>query len=223
MHKDFVSDVRTAFMSQASRDHAVRQEAYMRNQFPFFGLTKAQRTALQKSVFKKYPLHTEQQLCDVLRALWQQPERECKYTAIDLGIMYKKLWTSHFFACIEGLVITDSWWDTVDHLASNYMGTLLERYPELQDRMLQWINDDYMWKRRVALLYQLKYKKNTNLSILAQFCKLRMHEREFFIAKAIGWILREYSKTDPLWVRAFIEEHKTMLQPLSVREGSKYC
>ena len=170
-----------------------------------------------------FPLHTEQELCDVLRALWKQPERECKYTAIDLGIAYKKLWTPDFFACIEKLVITDSWWDTVDHLASNYMGKLLERYPELQERMAQWVNDEYMWKRRVALLYQLKYKKKTNLSILAQFCKLRMHEREFFIAKAIGWILREYSKTDPLWVRVFIKEHKTMLQPLSVREGSKYC
>ncbi len=218
-----VADMLEVFTQHKNLERAAQQEAYMRNQFPFFGLNKIERTALQKNVFKKYPLTTERDLILAMRLLWHYKERECKYAALDLGIVYKKLWTPALYDVIHECVITDSWWDTVDTLASHYMGFLVARYTELQPYMYTWIVDEYVWKRRVALLHQLKYKKATNVAVLEHFCILRMHEREFFIAKAIGWILREYSKTDPEWVRLFINSHKKSLQPLSVREGSKYC
>ena len=121
----------------------------------------------------------------------------------------------------ERLTVTNSWWDTVDGLASNVVGVHLQRYPELKDPWIgKWRTSDNFWLRRITLLFQLKYKTQTDVPLLFALIEENRTSNEFFIQKAIGWALREYSKTDSAAVEAFIGQ--TNLAPLSEREGLKW-
>ena len=121
---------------------------------------------------------------------------------------------------IKRLIINKSWWDSVDSLA-NIIGILCAKYPELvQNHILSWAESENIWLARVAVLFQLKYKEKTDREFLEFIIAKNCNSKEFFITKAIGWALREYSKTNKEWVKSFLEGHA--LQPLSVREASKY-
>ncbi len=202
---------------------AAQQSAYMRNQFPFHGIKKPLRAHIQKIVFKEHPLETEKELIQSLERLWAMPEREYQFAALDLAYHYKRLWTPHMLVVCEKLIRTKSWWDTVDCIAPKLVGTLLGRYPDLLSTMDEWIDDEYMWIRRSALIYQLSYRQNTDKNRLFRYCQKRMGEKEFFIRKAIGWSLRQYARTNPLEVKRFIIKKKDALSPLSYREAGKYC
>jgi len=202
---------------------ATPMAAYMKNRFPFLGIKKPRRALIQKESFTKYPLKSEDELIAALQLLWDKPEREYQYTACDLAYKYKKLWTPTMLPVFESLISTKSWWDTVDILASKMVGTLLAQCPELKNEMNRWIDDKNLWIRRTALIYQLSYKEATDKKRLFEYCTKTMHEKEFFIRKAIGWSLRQYSRTNPQAVKAFISEQKKLLSGLSYREAGKYC
>jgi 3-methyladenine DNA glycosylase AlkD len=121
----------------------------------------------------------------------------------------------------EELLVNNSWWDTVDFIAANIVGWMVSEYPELKRTAIPvWMRHENMWLRRTSLIYQLKYREETDTEILSEAIHTNLESREFFINKAIGWALRQYSKYNPDWVRSFIEN--TDLQPLSHREASKY-
>ena len=86
----------------------------------------------------------------------------------------------------------------------------------------KWITDENLWIRRSAILAHLKHKENMDQEKLFSYCIQCAHEKEFFIQKAIGWVLREYSKTQPEGVSNFIEENNELLSNLSIREGMKH-
>ncbi|KPV59960.1 DNA alkylation repair protein, partial [Paenibacillus sp. A3] len=101
------------------------------------------------------------------------------------------------------------------------VGELFTRFPELIPvRTQRWMASDSMWLQRTALLFQLRYKKRTDAALLFDLIRQCAASKEFFIRKAIGWALREYSKTDEAAVRRFVAE--TALSPLSIREALKY-
>lgn len=129
------------------------------------------------------------------------------------------------------LTAVQSWWDTVDCLASNCVGTLLKKdidgggTQRLQEEMDDWVTDENMWKRRTALIHQLRYKDTLDEGRLFIYCERLMHEKEFFIRKAIGWALRNHSRNGPASraaVAAFVEKNRSKLAPLSLKEASKY-
>jgi len=114
-----------------------------------------------------------------------------------------------------------SWWDTVDFITSNLVGTYLKRFPEQRKTLTsQWMKSENMWLQRTCLLFQLKYKSETNTEILHQFISQLSGSNAFFIRKAIGWILREYSKTNPDFVINYVEKYP--LSGLSKREALKW-
>ncbi|WP_335872767.1 DNA alkylation repair protein [Bacillus sp. 2205SS5-2] len=157
----------------------------------------------------------------VVKELWLAPEREFHYIALALLDKEKKKLTVSHLPLLEFLITTKSWWDTVDHLASGTAGGIGLVYPEESNQFFEkWVHSDHMWLNRTALLYQLKYKSATDVGTLFRYIKLHHSSNEFFIQKAIGWALREYSKTNPQAVRQFISEEP--LAPLSKREGSKH-
>jgi 3-methyladenine DNA glycosylase AlkD len=201
---------------------AQKQSAYLRDLFPFLGITKPHLNVLEKAIFKKYPLKTEKELVGHLEMLWEKEEREYQYMALSLSKKYKKLYSSSLLKTFEKMIRTKSWWDTVDDLSSNHVGVLLLSYPHLIEKMDAWIEDQNLWIRRCALIFQLKWKTKTDTKRLFHYIERTMGEKDFFMRKAIGWALREYSKTDPEAVKMFIEKHKERLSPLSLREGSKY-
>lgn len=216
-----VEIVKTTLEEHRNPEKAVPMEKYLKNQFPFLGIKTPERRVLAKVVFNKIGIKNHPLDEAFVLALWDQTEREYQYTAIDyLTKLVKQLKKEHI-SLLETLITTKSWWDTVDLLASNLVGPLVMQNKELIPQVIEdWATDDNMWLRRSALLFQLKYKQATDESLLYRYIIANANSGEFFIQKAIGWALREYSKTNPESVKQFISNHT--LKPLSVREGSKY-
>ncbi len=180
--------------------------AYMRDQFPFLGVGAEAR---RKAVRGRLPRHLDRDLVDALFAL---PEREFQYVACDhLQKVPLEPVTADW---LRSLVTTKSWWDTVDALATP-VGRACT--PE---QMRAWARDDNLWVRRAAILHQLRRREATDTELLTEILEGNLGSGEFFIDKALGWALREYSKTDPVWVRAFLDNHE--VAALTLREGSRY-
>ena len=193
--------------------------AYMRDQFEFLGVATPARRAAVKALYKGWQPSSETELLDIARTIWDCPEREYQYAAIDLLAMHcDKLDIGHLPFLMD-LVQSRSWWDTVDALAS-VIGKVL-RYGH--DGMDQAIGHENMWVRRVAILHQLGWRDKTNQTLLFSYSLQRAHEKEFFIQKAIGWALRDYARHNPQAVREFTSEERARLSPLSYREANKHA
>jgi len=219
--KDYVEELAIWFRGHANPAIAAPMEAYMRNKFPFLGIKTPERNRLTKEFWAKRGIPTGDDLLEVVQLLWELPEREFQNVAMAFLGKHGKRANKEDIDTFEQLVVTKSWWDTVDYLASHTMGDQLAKYPELiPDYPERWIGSDDFWLRRTALLYQLRYKERTDVGRLFEYIERCKDENEFFIRKAIGWALREYSKTDGDAVRRFVE--KTPLAPLSVREALKH-
>jgi len=194
--------------------------AYMENNFEFLGLKRPVRNSLQKE-FIKGAKKAKAVNWDFVFYCWNLPEREFQYLAVDYLTALKNLMQKEDMEKLEKLITSKSWWDTVDSCASVLVGEICMRYPELiKSHILKWAAHENIWLVRTAILFQLKYKDKTDHELLGKIISQNNESKEFFINKAIGWALREYSKTNPEWVRKFIGD--TTLHPLSIREGSKY-
>ena len=220
---ELITYLEKAFFRANNPSNATQMSAYMRNKFPFLGIKKPDRAALQKEIFSRYVVNSEGELIALLCSLWDKSEREYQMAACDLAYRYRKLWTPKFLETIDQLIRTKSWWDSVDTLSSKILGALIKQFPELQVHMDIWIQDQNMWIRRAALIHQLSFKKETDDQRLFSYCSATLHEKEFFIRKAIGWALRQHSRTDPQAVRNYLIINEKSLSPLSYKEASKYC
>lgn len=216
-----VKKIEEVLKQHQNRDNALKQSAYLKELFPFFGLSHPLRREVQKPLFK-LPISSEKELIELVDALWEKKEREFHYVAQELLYHHRKLWSCDIFSLLERMIRSQSWWDTVDFIAANLLGTALQRFPEKISMMDTWIRDSFFWIRRSALLFQLKWKEKTDETRLFQYCTLTLAEKEFFIRKAIGWVLREYSKSRPEQVRHFVDAHQNVLSGLSFREATKY-
>lgn len=194
-------------------------EAYMRNQFEFFGIRSPERTLLLRDFLKENGKPPIEELPDIVRSLWSRSQRECQYAALGLIDKQSRYLTKEHLPLLEDMIITKSWWDTIDHIAPNHVGKIYQK--EEDDTYLEkWVHSDNMWLNRIAILHQLKYKEKIDEARLFRYIKMHHQSKEFFIQKAIGWALREYSKTNPESVKRFIASEE--LAPLSIREGLKH-
>ena len=209
------------FSQQADSETAVPMAKYMRDQFPFLGIKSPQRKALFRQFIAESGLPQPQDLEAIVWELWQLPEREYQYCAQDLLHRIRKHVTPDYVPLLERLITTKSWWDTIDGLASHAVGGLFTRYPEARNATVaRWRRSEDFWLRRTTLLFQLGYKDNTDEALLFSLIEENLDSDEFFIQKAIGWILREYSKTAPEVVQNYVAA--TALAPLSSREALKW-
>lgn len=122
---------------------------------------------------------------------------------------------------IERFVRSKQWWDTIDGL-DRIVSNIAFIDSRINDLMLNWSEDDDFWVRRIAIDHQLCRKLDTNVELLEKFLVNNFGSSEFFINKAIGWSLRDYSKSNPEWVRGFIERYRAKMNSLSLKEASKY-
>ncbi|MBM6860100.1 DNA alkylation repair protein [Clostridium saudiense] len=213
-------DIISRFKENSNLDNAKYMKAYMKNNFEYLGIKTPLRKELEKELLKE---KSKEPLIDknFVKELWNYEYRELQYVAIDYLIKQKKKIQKEDITFIKGLIITKSWWDSIDLIASHIVGELCKKYPELVDEyILSWCADENMWLRRTAILYQLKYKADTDTTILEKVIKDNINDGEFFIRKAIGWALREYSKTNKEWVSEFVANNR--LSKLSEKEASKY-
>jgi len=209
-----------AFEAAADADLAAQMSAYMRDQFAFLGIKTPQRKALSKD-FLKVAKKAPEVDWGFIDACWARDEREFQYLALDYLDGVKKKLTPADIPRIRRLAQAKPWWDTVDNL-DTVVGEVALAYPEVKQTMLAWSVDDDFWLRRLAIDHQLLRKEQTDTVLLRRILVNNLGQTEFFINKAIGWALRDYSKTDPAWVRAFIDKHRERMAALSIREASKY-
>lgn len=200
-------------------EKAVQMSAYMRNQFSFLGIPTPDRRKLSRDFLKTLGQTTID--WDFVFLCWQQPEREFQYLAVDYLSKVASLLTDRDIPALRELAVTRSWWDTVDGL-DTIVGGIAFDYPEVNDTLLAWSTDENIWLRRIAIDHQLARRDRTDTRLLEAVIVNNFGQTEFFINKAIGWALRDYSKTSPDWVRDFIARHKSEMASLSIREGSRY-
>ena len=203
----------------ANPDDAVAMKAYMKNKFEFLGVKTPVRRKLAKAFFKQGTDFVID--WNFINEAWNNPYRELQYTSLDYLEIRKKLLTPSDLPRLKKLAQTKSWWDTIDFL-DRLVGSIIARFPETKATILSWSCDEDIWLRRLAIDHQLSRKEKTDTELLEKILANNLGQPEFFINKAIGWALRDYSKTNPDWVRDFIERHRAAMAALSIREGSKY-
>ena len=196
--------------------------AYMMGHFPFLGLTTPQRRALARSAVAGLPAPDEADVAAVAAAAWALDAREYQYAAVDYAVRGVRCCSPAFLPVAERLITTKSWWDTVDLLAAKVVGPLVAATPTLRSELDRWLVSDDLWLARSAILHQLKWKGDTDADWLFAACLARAADTDFFLRKAIGWALREYSKTDEAAVRRFVADHHAELSGLSKREALKW-
>jgi 3-methyladenine DNA glycosylase AlkD len=216
-----VTRLTEAFAAHADPELAAPMRAYMRHQFHFLGIRSPQQKLLARTALAGLPAPAEDDLRDVALALWELAEREYQLIACFLLRRHARVCSARFIDTARHLIVTRSWWDTVDTLAAHLVGPLVRRHPALVSTMDYWIRDDDLWLVRTALLHQLTYKEDTDEARLFDYCVRQAGHPHFFVRKAIGWALRQYAYTAPGAVRAFVRAHEHRLAPLSVREALK--
>lgn len=203
----------------ANPDDAAAMKAYMKNKFEFLGIKTPARRKITKAFFKQ---QTDSVIDWVfINESWDNPYRELQYAALDYLEIRKKLLTPSDLPRLKKLAQTKSWWDTIDFL-DRLVESIIARFPETKEIILSWSCDQDFWLRRLAIDHQLLRKEKTDTELLEKILVNNLGQTEFFINKAIGWALRDYSETNPDWVRDFIERHQAEMAALSIREGSKY-
>ncbi|WP_347550979.1 DNA alkylation repair protein [Pseudalkalibacillus hwajinpoensis] len=199
---------------------AKQMESYMRDQFPFLGIKTPERRKAVKEVLKAQEFPNEEVLKNLVYTLWNLKEREYQNVALDL-LDRVKHYPIDYIELIETLMTTKSWWDTVDGLAVHSAGTYFQQFPDRTRGITEkWITSQNMWLNRSAILFQLSYKNKTDFEMLKRYILIHANSNEFFHQKAIGWALREYSKTNSEDVVNFVNENN--LAPLSKREALKF-
>ncbi|MEL6670935.1 MAG: DNA alkylation repair protein [Bacteroidota bacterium] len=209
------------FEAAANEQHAKAMQQYMRDQYPFYGIKAPTRQGIQKEFFLTLAGPEKIIEPELARNIWKLPQREWQLMGCDLLFRFAKKAPKQHLAVYEELIQTKSWWDTVDMLASKVVAVHLQRHPELLTKTAQrWIESDNLWLQRSALIFQLKYKDQTDWPLLQELIRRRIDEPDFFIRKAIGWSLRAYARHQPDAVRAFVASHN--LSPLSRKEALKH-
>ena len=214
--------LQSLFAAAADPAQAESMARYLKGRFPFHGIPAGPRRELQRQAFAGLQLdrpEAEAEAAALAEALWALPEREYQYAACDLLRGAAPRASAGLLPLVERLAVTKPWWDTVDSLA-HAAGTLVLAHPELGKRMQQLSRSSDLWLVRIALLHQLEAYGRTDVDRLLRTCAFHAGSSEFFVRKAIGWALRQYARTDPAVVRAFVEAHPE-LSPLSRREALK--
>lgn len=213
-------EMKKIFESREDKESAIAMSKYMRNMFDFYGLSTPKRKKLYHNFIK-----SEKRLKKVdwkfLDKCYEDNHREFQYLVYDYLIAMSEFLTYDDISKIKKYIKTKQWWDTIDFL-DKVIGMIGLKDNRVDKLMLEWSKDDDFWVRRIAIDHQLCRKEKTNTELLEKIIVNNFGSNEFFINKAIGWALRDYSKTNPKWVKDFIKKYKDQMDKLSIKEACKY-
>ncbi len=222
MPQDLVQSIRSTLRSAGDAERAMGAQAYMKSEMPSHGVRVPEVRRIVKAAAKEFPVSSPEELRRAVLQLWREADaREERYAAIDLTGLRLVKEDLDMLPVYEEIIRTGAWWDVVDGVSHRICALLLAHRTIMTTLLLQWAEDNDMWVRRAAITAQLGAKSMTDPSLLAAVIKPNLPDKEFFIRKAIGWALREYSKTDPEWVRSYAADNASALSPLSTREATR--
>ena len=203
-----------------NEEQAQKMSKYMLNKFEYIGIKTPERRKIFKNFFKEYK-NEEKIDWEFVNKCWENKYREFQYIAADYLKNMKDKLTIDDIPKFKQLILKKSWWDTIDNLDMT-IGALALKDSNVNKILLEWSLDENIWLRRIVIDHQLLRKEKTNTELLEKILKNNLGQAEFFINKAIGWALRDYSKTNPEWVKNFIEKNRENMAKLSIKEASKY-
>ena len=210
-----------ALQPLAGTGDARAMRAYMKDVAPFLGIPTPMRRSAQRAAWAHLPALAEDEVATASRTLWALPEREYQYAACDLVGRHVRALTGGFVRDpVQDLLTTKPWWDTVDTLGSMAVTPLVDRHPELVDLMWAWLDSGDRWLVRAAIQHQRGLKDRTDLERLLAMCDRFAADREFFVAKAIGWALRDATRWDAPAVQRFVDDHPS-LSAVARREATR--
>jgi len=217
--KEYVSHLTGIMASRRNEENALHMASYMKDHYSYFGIRSPERNVILRKYIGEYKIPVDWK--ETVKLCWDENEREMQYIGMELAFRSKKMYLKEDVDFFEFIIVTKSWWDTVDFIASNIIGQYFLAFPnQIKPVTAKWNNSSNMWLNRTCLLFQLKYRERTDFNLLQDFIHRHKNSDEFFIKKAIGWALRQYSKTYPNEVQTFVEE--TELKPLSRKEALKH-
>ena len=217
----YLQPLEIAFKKHADTGNAAPMKRYMKDRYDYFGIKSPLRKEIYREHKQKHGLMSLAETEEIVKWCWQQPQREYQYFAMEfLGKAMKKA-DKDIINLYIYMIANKSWWDTVDYIAANLVGNYLKLFPERTKELTdQWVAANDMWQQRTCLLFQLKYKSATDTELMHSFISRLSDSKEFFIRKAIGWVLREYSKTNAEFVVDYVKKYP--MSGLSQREALKW-
>jgi 3-methyladenine DNA glycosylase AlkD len=214
----YIAPLSQGLQENGNSANAEQMKAYMKGLFDYFGIKAPIRKSLVQKHKEQFGLIPDSDKFEIVKWCWRQPQREYQYAAMDMLGKSARREDEPILDLYQFMIVEKSWWDTVDFIASNLVGVYFKNFPEkIPSKTSEWMSSGNMWLQRTCLLFQLKYKNDLDIELLEQFIMPLKDSKEFFIRKAIGWILREHSKFDPDYVRNFVVQHQ--LSGLSKREA----
>lgn len=216
-----IEELRQDFEGLENKENAQKMAAYMRNQFEFYGIKTPQRNQIFKPYLKRLK-EINKIDWDLLKEMWNQPQREWQYFVCHvIKELRSNLRAADINQQLQYFIVTKSWWDTIDSL-DKIIGNIEYPSDEVNQIMEEWSVADNIWMRRIAIDHQLLRKEKMNEELLVEILNNNIGQTDFFIRKAMGWILRDYSKTNPSFVQSYLKQHQAHLSALTIREASKY-
>ena len=220
-----VERLRADLATQANPSAAAEMQRYMKSAMPFRGVAKPAREQLLKEAVAAHPIVDGAELDAVVRDIWDGAEfREERYLALSLTGHRRHLrWLDpSWVPLLRHWIVTGSWWDFTDEIASRRIGPLLRTQPDaLRPVIRTWITDPDRWLRRTSVICQLQAAGSTDIALLTEAIEANISDPDFFLRKGIGWALRQHARVDPDWVQTFVAEHPG-LAPLSRREAMRH-
>lgn len=213
-------EIKDIFEKNKDEELAIAMAKYMKNKFSFYGIPAPRRRQIYKNFLN---IEKKNKIIDwdFLNKCYENENREFQYLVYDYLLNMKKFIKYDDIPKIKYFILNKSWWDTIDFL-DKVIGNIALNDSRVNDLMLEWSKNDNIWLKRVSIDYQLSFKEKTNTEYLEMILINCLGTDEFFINKSIGWSLRDYSKTNPKWVKKFIEKYKDKMDKVSIKEAIKY-
>ena len=213
-------EIKKIFESREDKENAAAMSKYMRNLFDFYGLSASKRKEVYKDFIKA---EKKAKIIDweFLDKCYEDKHREFQYLVYDYLLATKQYVSFEDIPKIKKYITNKPWWDTIDFLCK-IIGDIGLRDSRVKDLMIDWSKSENIWLKRTAIEHQLGLKDKTDTKLLERVIVNSFGSDEFFVNKAIGWALRDYSRTDSEFVKGFINKHKDEMNSLSIKEASKY-
>ena len=217
---DKYSKIKQLFEQNRDEENAIKMSKYMRDLFKFYGIPTPIRKSLYKDLLKE---EKAKKTIDwnFLDKCYEDDYREFQYLALDYIENMQKFLNYDDVPKLYKYIKSKQWWDTIDRF-DRIVGNIAFKDDRINDLMLKWSKDEDFWLRRIAIDHQLGRKDKTNTKLLEQILINNFGSDEFFINKAIGWSLRDYSKTNPDWVKDFLNKYENKMNKISLKEAYKY-
>lgn len=220
---ELIAAIRQQLAAVADPTRAAQMQAYMKSAMPFLGVPVPQVRAVTKAAAAAYPPASVEDLGVAARTLWREAtHREHRYAATELTGLRLAAGSLTLLPLYEEMIVTGAWWDHVDAVAHRVGDLLITDPQQVRPVLVGWSHSTDRWLRRASIIAQLGAKTRTDTDLLAGTIDANAADPDFFVRKAIGWALRDYSRTDPDWVHDFVTARRDVLSRLSQREAIKH-